>query len=791
MARLNRKLLRDLASHWAQVTAIVCVIGLGIVMFTGPLLATRDLHDSVEEIYERTRYEDFSVRMGTAPASVAADVEALAEVEAVEGRLVRDTQAFVDGHKLTARVISVPDEGRPSVNDVIVQEGRYLQDGAEDEVMVEKHLADELGLVPGSTITVSGDRREHVLKVTGVVTSPEYLRLVRSLAEYVTDPAQFGVVFVRHSQAGRMFDSPGTVNEIVARVGDEKRLKAAMDAAAEVLKPYGVTGLTAGADEPGAVTLSLEMQDINRIALFFSLLLLAVASLAVYITMTQIVYSQQREIGVTRAIGYGKRTISAHYMGYGIVLGAAGSALGILIGYFLSSVYAGIYSDVFGIPLLGKALHPSIVLAAVVTGLGFAVLGALVPARHAIRMKPADAMRTQAGVALGAGARKGPKTSERRVSSWLRIAFRNLGRNRRRTLLTWLGVVGTIALMVTSSGGKDSIDYGVDKYLNGVLKWDVAGVWPVAIGPETLEQVRSIEGVARVEPFIDVPGRVVAGGKSSDVQVQAYERGSLMHGEYPVAGSPAYPGPGEVLLNKGIRTKLPGVKQGGFVTVTTPVGALPFKVAGFVSEPFGGVSYVNFDYVQALSARITGGPDRFNGVVLTVEPGASAVEVGDRLRDFPDVAQVITKSGVERIFEEVVGAIKALFVIFYVMAFAMGFAVIFSMITVNLLERSREIATIRTLGAGRSTIFSFLTVETGVVVLAALVPGVLLGRFLEWIIIDRLLTSDRLAPDTVISWVTVLFILIASIGVMLISELPSVRKLWKLDLARMTKERAD
>jgi putative ABC transport system permease protein len=125
------------------------------------------------------------------------------------------------------------------------------------------------------------------------------------------------------------------------------------------------------------------------------------------------------------------------------------------------------------------------------------------------------------------------------------------------------------------------------------------------------------------------------------------------------------------------------------------------------------------------------------------------------------------------------------------MAFAMGFAIIFSMITVNLLERGREIATIRTLGAGRGMIFSFLTVETATVVVAALIPGILLGRVLEWVVIAKLLTSDRLAPDTVISWVTILFVVVAAIAVMLVSELPSVRRLWRLDLARMTKERAD
>jgi len=792
LSRLNKKLLRDLVTHWAQVGAIIAVVALGIIMFSGPLLATRDLKDSVNDIYRRTRYEDFSASMDQAPATATGQVASLPNVTAAEGRLIRETQGRVLGHRLTVRVISVPDVGRPTVNGVILENGGYLPAGALGFCMVEHHLASEFNLKPGLPLTVVGPTGEMTFSISASVVSPEYLRLVRSRAEYVTDPAQFGVIFVRYSDAASLFGAAGRVDNIAARVSDQKKLQVTMAAAEKALAPYQVTSLTTGADEPDAQTLSLELRDISRIALFFSLLLLAVASLAVYITMTQIVYSQQREIGVTRAIGYRRHTISEHYVGYGIVLGLSGGVLGVVIGYFLSGIYAHIYANVFDLPLIKTSIYAGIILAGVGVGLAFTIVGALVPARHAIRMKPADAMRTEAGLSLGAAkfTCKPGLTERFGLPSWLRVSFRNLSRNRRRTLLTWFGVIGTLCLLVTASGGKDSVDYGVHKYLYGVLRWDVAAVWPVSIGQDTLARVQAIDGVQRAEPFIAVPGRVVFAGKSSDVQVQAYQVGTTMHGQYPTAGSKPTPGPAEVVLNRGITSKLP-VKIGSVVNVSTPVGSVPFKVSGFVSEPFGGVCYVNLPYVQALATRVTGIPGQFNGVVVKVAPGRSSVHVANQIRDLPQVAQVITKSGILRIFQQLVGAIKALFIIFYVMAFAMGFAIIFSMITVNLLERAREIATIRTLGAGWGTIFGFLTVETATVVVAALIPGILLGRLLEWVVVQVLLTSDRLAPDTVISWVTVIFIVIAALIVMVISELPSVRKLWRLDLAKVTKERAD
>jgi putative ABC transport system permease protein len=795
LSRLNKKLLRDLARHWAQVAAIIAVISLGIIMFTGPLLATRDLNDSVNDIYRRTNYEDFSAQITSAPATAVSGVKGLPNVSAAEGRIVHDSQGGLLGRRLTLRVITVPDVGRPTVNGLILENGSYLTPGASGECMVEHHLSTELKLVPGTPLTITGVNGEVTFVISGSVVSPEYLRLVPSRSEYVTDPAQFGVVFVRYSDAARLFAMGGRVNEVVATVHNrnQKALQATMDATEVLLRPYGVTGLTTGSEEAGAVTLTLELQDVSKVALFFSILLFAVAALALYITMTQIVFSQQREIGVTRAIGYDRRDISEHYIGYGVVLGVAGSIIGVVAGYFLSRLFAHVYAGVFGLPLINTTIYYDIVLAGVAAGLVFSIAGALVPARHAVRMEPAEAMRTEAGLSLGrAGYSCKPRMTDRLgFPTWLRVSFRNLSRNRRRTVLTWLGVIGTVCVIVTATGGKDSIDFAVTKYLHGVIRWDVAAAWGKPIGKDMLARVSAIEGVKSVEPFIAAPGRVLAAGRSVDVQVQAFQKDTAMHGRYPTAGSKPQPGPAEVILNRGITTKLP-VHIGSFVSISTPLNKtpVPFKVAGFVSEPFGGICYVNLEYVQALYSTVSGQADVFNGIAAKVAPGMSG-RVAEQIRALPDVAQVITKSGIERIFKELVGAVKALFIIFYVMAFAMGFAVIFSMITVNLLERAREIATIRTLGAGRGLIFSFLTIETAVVVLAALIPGILLGRLLEWVIMGKLLTSERLVPDAVISWATVGFVIVAAFAVMLISELPSIDRLWRLDLAKVTKERAD
>lgn len=787
MSYLNRKLARDILAHWAQVGTIMLVLALGIMMFSGPLLAQRDLRDSIQTVYRLTRYEDFSLGFASAPASAARRVRATAGVEAAEGRLVRDLLATVKGRSITLRIVSIPDEGLPTVNSLIPEAGSS-GDPKEGEFLVEHHLAREFGLVPGDQITVFAPGGTTALRAAGSAVSPEYLRLVRNRSEYVSDPRLFGVAFARYSTAARLLEAEGTINEVAARVRDGSDPRAAMREAARALSGYNMTSAQEGADKPGAVALELETGDIAKLALFFSILLLAVAALALYITMTRIVLSQQREIGITRALGYGGGTLIGHYLGYGGVIGLAGGALGTAAGYALSRLFIDLYADVFGLPLVRATIDPAILLLGFAAALLFAVAGALVPARHAVRMRPAEAIRTGPGLSPV----QAPRAAARRgwpLPPWLRFSLRNLSRNRRRVLLTCLGVAGTICVLVTATGGKDSIDHAVDKYVNGVLRWNVAAAWQGEPAPAgTLDAVRELDGVIDAEPAVEAPGVLAFEGETTDVQVQALQADTEMHGVYP-AGGRQKPGPGELVLSKAMTRKIP-VDTGDVVTLSTAAGSLPFTVAGFVNEPIGGVCYADLGYVQELVAGATGVPGAYNAVLASTQPKASE-RVAREMRKLSEVSQVVTRQSIERLSDELMGAIRSLLVLFYVLAFAMGFATLFSMTTVNLLERAREVATMRTLGAGRARIFSLVTLESLAVVGLALLPGIAMGALLEWVLVTRLLTSERLAPDAILRPATVLIVVAASLAVILLSELPATARLWRMDLARATKQPGD
>lgn len=782
---LTRKILRDLFSLKAQVAAILVVCAFGIIMFSGPLIAIRNLRVSIADIYKKSNYEDFSVRVQRAPCQVLESLEKIPNVKAVEGRLSRETLATVRNKTLNLRVISIPSGRNYRVNSLNAEWERIAE--IKNYVcFAEHHLTSEFKIRKGEKIWLKTNGSFHPLLISASVVSPEYLRLTSSAAEYVADPSQFGVIFVPYQTMLELFQIPENkpeYNEFLFKVSDPARISSTMRNVSKALGTYRILSLTKGMEEPGASVLDMEISDIEKIALFFSVLLLIVSALAIYITMTQVVFSQQRSIGVMRAIGYGSNKILSHYLGYGFFLGIAGSAVGLVGGYYSSILDVRLYAGIFDLPMVKEQMHVIIAIAGVLVGILFAVLGALIPALHAVKMRPADAIRIESGVSLSP-VKKRKKAGLEILPVYLRVSLRNITRNRRRTIFTWLGVVATVALLVTATSGKDSMDWMIKKQLEKVSKWDVACAFSEPVSPGVLVQVKKMRGVIKAEPALGAPAVISSGKRHINAQVQAFVRDTTLHGYFPVRGSKSRPGPLQIVLNRGMGRKL-RVKVGDTVNVSTNIGSFDFEVCGFLSEPFGGVCYINYEFV-----RLIFGSETFNIIVVKTKPHM-AESVASYLRGLTGVSRVVTKSGILRVFEDAVSAVKTLFFIFYIMAFAMGFAILFSMITVNLLERSREIATIRTLGTSNTRIFGFVTVETLVVVFAALPFGIILGRLLELYLIEKVVLSERLAPDAIMRTLTVLGLVGASIIVTIVSELPALRRLTRLDLAKATKERAD
>ncbi len=131
-------------------------------------------------------------------------------------------------------------------------------------------------------------------------------------------------------------------------------------------------------------------------------LLLALAGFSVVAVLNLIVFQRRRDIGVVRSVGAGRLGVSATFLLYGLVVGLAGSALGVLAGGLVLAnidrleklLPGGVFPrDIFYLQEhIPWDIPPATVSLFALLGVVMSVLASLWPARRAARLRPADVL---------------------------------------------------------------------------------------------------------------------------------------------------------------------------------------------------------------------------------------------------------------------------------------------------------------------------------------------------------------------------------------------------------------
>ncbi len=176
----------------------------------------------------------------------------------------------------------------------------------------------------------------------------------------------------------------------------------------------------------------------------------------------------------------------------------------------------------------------------------------------------------------------------------------------------------------------------------------------------------------------------------------------------------------------------------------------------------------------------------FNGLLIKVTP-----EQQDSLRKqlyrLPGIAQVDLKSEMSAGWQSLMGLYNVMMGFFLFFALLMAGAVIFNTITVNVLERQRELATMRTLGQSRGWLMGLITLENMLIGLLSLVPGIGLGIATTYQLFQVFNQSGDFYIPFYIAPRSYIIVTLLIFGTALLSQIPAMHKVNRMDLAEATK----
>ena len=784
---LSRKLARDARRNWALFAALVVTVALGVGLFAASYNAYRDLSDSYEHAFAVQRVPDLFVSGGdtTAIASAAQDVDGVAAVRTrtVADRPMRVTDSDGVSDSAIGRVVSYPTSGEPALAALTPLEGA-TNPAPGGGVLVEQHLAESFGLHLGDTLTLEGASEPVTARVDGIVASAEYLWPAPSRQQVMAPPRSFGVLFASPEDAAAW--SGGPDNEVLVSAAGGADATATLDAVRRAAYDHGATQVLTLAEQPSNSLLHEDILGFQQMAVSFPALFLSAAGLVLFVLLSRRVAVERPVIGTLRSFGVGRWVIGRHYLGYGLAAGALGALIGLAVGLVAARAVSRAYASTIDLPeslLVFGGFRPGTVAMGLAFALGATALAALIPAHRATRVAPAEAMRPTPPK-VRAGASIPERLLRWAPSARTRYMLRSIGRNRSRSAFTATGVALAFILVLASWGLLDTMSSLLTRQFSVIDTSDAAVAFQQPVTSAVLADLEAVPGVAGAEAVTQVPVGVQAKGASYQTTVTGFAPGTTMHTFLDSHGNALPLRAGGVLLGRGITATLTGLQVGDEVTLVPQGGGHPAtaRVDGFVDETLGTFAYAD----QAWLTSALGVPP--GTALIQFAPGADPTEVRQGIQAIPGVASYAETSALEGLAHKYAGLFLAFGAAMLGLGAAMAFAVIFTTMSVSLLDRRRELATFRAAGVSHRSLAALVTGENVLVAMLGILPGLVLGLLAADAML-RSYSSDQFSLELTVRPASIVLSIVAILAVVVLCQVPGVRSIRRLDVAQVVRER--
>jgi putative ABC transport system permease protein len=384
---LNGRKLRTFLTTLAIIFGVLVIFGMNIILPTMISALQANLQGMSGVV-------DYSVTLASGESfspEIVQAVQGVDGVRAVSPTLVRTVNLpagfFGEATAQSAAITVInlvgldPDAARSVRAYPVTEGGRFLESDDTNSAVISQSLADKLGIGVGGGFPLPTTQGVVNLTVVGILPP----RTAPGTEE----------VLVTLPQARLMTNEAGRINTIDINVetgADEARradIRKAVEAA--IGSNYHVGTLMSGTDMFAALQLGQAVMGL------FGVLALFMGGFIIFNTFRTVVAERRRDIGMLRALGATRGTITGMILAEGLLQGIIGSALGLGFGYLLG---AGLLILVD--PMLGKFLNitlgspvvsPALVVICVLLGVSVTVLAGLLPARSASRVMPLEALR--------------------------------------------------------------------------------------------------------------------------------------------------------------------------------------------------------------------------------------------------------------------------------------------------------------------------------------------------------------------------------------------------------------
>ncbi|MFN2197869.1 MAG: ABC transporter permease [Anaerolineales bacterium] len=662
--------------------------------------------------------------------------------------------------------------------------GRFLaaEPGAKEIVLVESFAADK-ELAVGDTVE---------LVTPSGVEDLELVGLMAKEGPGQTNNGAFGVIPLETAQ--KLFDRQGKLDQIdiVVQPAENttqslEQIKASLQA--RLGRDYNVIY---PASQGRRMTQMLGNFQIGLN--FLSGMALFVGAFLIFNAFSMTVVERTREIGMLRTVGMTRAQVSVQVLSEAVLLGVISSAVGLLGGILLASGLSQMMGVLLGQNVSVANVPTAILAAGIVVGIGVTLVAAFLPAVQAARISPLEALRVRAGGQAGRLLRYGwilglvllavstiililnpfPYDVQFRLGGitvfalflggtlvipasigfWERIlrpvislvygrsglvGSSNVQRSKLRTTLTVAALMIGVAMIIVVWAMTGSFKGDLDEWLRGYVGGDLYVTSSLPIRRNVWNRLEAEPGVQAVAPvrYFEVdwytPERTRETLVFMAIDPGAHSRvTSFVFSKDQTDPEQALQqlAAGDAVFISSVLAEKYGLGTGDNIELRTRTGDHAFQIAGVV------VDYYNQGLV--LEGSLTDMQRYFrmrdaNALLLKVAPDYNIDEVRQRLDDLYGKREHLVIESNRDLLDQVTTLMDQAFGIFdvlVVIAMLVAALGITNTLTMNVIERTREIGMLRSVGMTQGQVVGMVLSEAGLMGLVGGVLGLVFGIIL-------------------------------------------------------------
>lgn len=488
---LRKKMLRDIFQNKSQFITIFLMVLIGVMVYTGIEAYMNGMTTAADKFYTQNNVQDLNVIGQNFTKTDLENVKTLDNVNDAERKLV--VTGLDANNKDKTFLISFIESN--NISKFYVFSGEKFS-STKKGVWVDKFYADNNKLKVGDTLKIKYEDLILEEKILGLINVPDHIYDVKDESEIVPDRSNFGYIYMSVNEIpesyirGRLMKELNIAsidifniafpnfnyqdyipyNYIMVDVNKKSNVNKVKDAIEDNIK--SALAIVKIEDTTSYIMYQGEIDEGKAYVGIFSGLFLFIAMLSVITTMTRVIKKQKLQIGTLKALGFNKKKIYLHYIGYGFWVSLVGSLAGIILGrYFIGTVFINLEMSFFEVPNGIAIINKNSYLVAFLVVLAVSLI-TLLTCQKELKKNPAESLRKELPKVKNGSLNLTTKGIFKHLKFSTKWNIRDVLRNKFRTLTGVVGIVGCCTLIVCAFGMLNSINYFVKLQFEELYNFD-------------------------------------------------------------------------------------------------------------------------------------------------------------------------------------------------------------------------------------------------------------------------------------------------------------------------------